>query len=291
MVLIVLTSLVILGFIGIHFLLPNAVLKPPVKAKEFTAESLGLDAEPFSLRSHDGLQLSGLWVEGRTDTVKGIMIVMHGFGGNKEEMLPLVSSLANAGVECVLLDGRAHGESEGIYCTYGFEEKRDMSSLADYIKERKPHHPLGIWGHSLGGAIAIQALEADKRLEFGVIESTFTDLEQIIFDYTKNALLGIGLRGLSDYALSRAGRIAEFEPEKVRPIHSVAYIEQPVFMAHGDADANISYKYSQQLFDQLKTNDKELTLIPGGGHLDLREVGGEEYVRQYEAFIKRNLTH
>ena len=137
------------------------------------------------------------------------------------------------------------------------DRKKDIAQIVDKIKARQPNLPVGIWGNSLGGAIAIQALEFDERIKFGIIESTFTELNQIVFDYKKRILKGIGLKFLSDYALKKAGEIANFKPFKVQPIESVKNIEQPIFIAHGDADENISSKYGQQLFDKLKSKDKQ----------------------------------
>lgn len=149
---------------------------------------------------------------------------------------------------------------------------------------------IGVWGNSLGGAIAIQALEYDERIEFGIIESTFTDLNQIVFDYKKRILKGIGVRLVSDYVLRKAGEIGKFEPEKVKPIESVKNIEQPVLIAHGDSDGNISSEYGKQLYENLKTNKKEFKLIKGAGHFNLFEKGGQEYENQIMDFIQRSIS-
>jgi len=80
-----------------------------------------------------------------------------------------------------------------VYSTYGYHEKNDISLIIDEIKKKQPNTKLGIWGNSLGGAIALQAIEKDKRLEFRIIESTFTDLNQIVYDYQKRFSYGVGL--------------------------------------------------------------------------------------------------
>ena len=133
--------------------------------------------------------------------------------------------------------------------------------------------PIGIWGSSMGGAIGILALAKDKRLKFGLIQSTFTELEQIVFDYKKRILKGIGIRFLSNYVLERAGKIANFNPKKVQPIEAVKNIEQSVMIAHGDTDKNIPYQYGQQLFDNLTATDKEFYLVRHGGHIGLWDAG------------------
>ena len=115
-------------------------------------------------------------IQSKQDSIRGVMILVHGIGGCKESFLSLANRLANQGIASVLFDNRAHGQSGGQYSTYGFYEKKDISRIIDHIKEQDNQIPIGIWGNSLGGAIAIQSMEYDKRIHFGIIESTFTDM-------------------------------------------------------------------------------------------------------------------
>ena len=279
----------ILGFIGVNNIAPYAITQPPRTNESITPKELNLKSEPLNIITKDNVEINGYWIKSELDTSKGIIILIHGIGGCKEHFLGLAEELSKKGIESIIFDGRAHGKSGGEFCTYGFKEKKDIAQIVDKIKERKPNLPIGIWGNSLGGAIAIQTLEFDKRIKFGIIESTFTELNQIVFDYKKRILKGIGIRSLSDFALKRAGQIANFEPLKIKPIESVKNIEQSIFIAHGDSDRNISFKYGQQLFDNLKTKDKEFILVKGGGHFDLFDKGGIEYKNKIMNFIDRNL--
>ena len=279
----------ILGFIGVNNIAPYAITQPPRINESITPKELDLKSEPLNLITKDGIELSGYWIKSQKDTNRGIIILIHGIGGCKEHFLNLAKELSKKGIESIVFDGRAHGKSGGEFCTYGFKEKKDIAQIVDKIKERKPNLPIGIWGNSLGGAIAIQTLEFDERIKFGIIESTFTELNQIVFDYKKRILKGIGIRSLSDFALKRAGQIADFEPLKIKPIESVKNIKQSIFIAHGDSDKNISSKYGQQLFENLKPKDKEFTLVKGGGHFDLFDKGGIEYKNKIMNFIDRNL--
>ena len=148
---------------------------------------------------------------------------------------------------------------------------------------------IGIWGNSLGGAFAIQALEIDKRIEFGVVQSTFAELHVIVHDYKKRMLNGVGAKWMSNYALRRAGKIADFKPAEVMPIESVKHIEQAVFMAHGDADEHISVEYGKALFRNLNSEDKELEIVEGAHHNNVFQIGGQVYKEKVFRFIERQL--
>jgi alpha-beta hydrolase superfamily lysophospholipase len=215
------------------------------------------------------------------------MLLIHGIGGCKEHFLNLAGKLENQGITSIVFDGRAHGESDGTFCTYGYYEKQDISKIVDFIKKQNPEIRIGIWGNSLGGAIAIQAMENEKRIEFGVIESTFTALDQIVYDYQKRICKGIGLRLVTDAALEEAGKIANFNPDAVKPIHAVKNIHQPIFIAHGDNDENIHYTYGEQLYKNVASTQKEFVLIKGGGHFNLFAQGGKDYEGKLMGFIHR----
>lgn len=274
----------------IHFVAPYAIIQPGRVHLNSTPADYNMSYKKLSLETTDNINLVGYHIKSQKDHTKGVLILVHGVGGCKEHFVALGAKLAKIGIASYLFDERAHGESGGKYCTYGFYEKHDISKIVDVAKQTYPNIPIGIWGNSLGGAVALQAMEIDKRLEFGVIESTFTNLHQITFDYKKRVLQGIGIRAISDYALQRAGKIANFNPEKVQPIAAVKNIEQPIFIAHGDKDIHISIKYGRALYMHLKSKDKVWYPIEGGTHVNMSKQGGKAYQNALLKFINENLN-
>ena len=286
----ILISVILLILFGVlHSLAPYAILQPPRITESVSLADETTIILPVTVSALDEISLSGYQVTPANDSVRGVIILVHGIGGCKEHFVGLAKELAKRGVASVLFDNRAHGKSGGEFCTYGFYEKRDIQSVINFVVEAYPDRPIGIWGNSLGGAIAIQSMAYDDRIDFGIIESTFTELSQIVYDYKKRILKGVGIKVFSDYALSRAGQIAGFPPEEVKPIESVKQISQPVFLAHGDSDMNISFQYGKALFENLASTQKEFYQVKGGGHFDLYEKGGEAYKNSIMAFIERNL--
>ena len=286
------TLIIILGIatyiLSIH-VAPYAIVQPQRINLASTPQSLGLQSETLSIQVADSIVLKGYRIQSSTEETKGIMILIHGIGGCKEHFLGLAGNLANNGIASIVFDGRAHGESGGKYCTYGYYEKQDISKIVDFIKKKNLILPVGIWGNSLGGAIAIQALEHDKRIEFGVIESTFTELDQIVYDYQKKICKGVGVRFITNAALQEAGKIAKFNPDEVKPIRSIANIQQPIFIAHGDNDENINYTYGEQLYKNAASQQKEFVLVKDAGHFDVYAKGGKNYENKLMTFINKQL--
>lgn len=279
--------LVVGGFLGAHYVAPWAIIQPQKINEAFGPEDLALKSEVFVVKTDDDVLLKGHWIKTKEDSSKGIMILVHGIGGCKEHFLGLAGQLAEIGVESIVFDLRAHGKSGGEFCTYGYHEKNDIRRIVDYVKGIVPDKKIGIWGNSLGGAIAIQSLEIDSRIEFGIIESTFCDLSEVVYEYQKRFAMGIGLKIVSDHALKQAGEIAHFEPDSVKPINSVKQITQPVFIAHGDSDDNISFQNGKELYNHLKSKDKIWYPVKNGEHTGLFVSGGEDYKIAIEEFIQR----
>lgn len=102
-------------------------------------------------------------------------MLLHGISACKEVELQRAKLLADAGYASLLLDLRAHGQSEGEYCTFGYHEKNDLRAVADTLGSDSRRRPMAIWGASLGGAVALQAMAVEPRYSFGLVERTSTN--------------------------------------------------------------------------------------------------------------------
>lgn len=285
------TCIITVGsFLLATYVLPYALLKPKKRFVHVDPATITKKYEAVSIPIAAGDSIRGFMFYPAVEKPKAVLILVHGIGGSKSHFFPLAAKLAKDGYSSIALDNRAHGNSDGEFVTYGYKEKDDISLQVDFIKEKFPDTKVGIWGSSMGGAIAIQAMEQDKRIEFGIIESTFINLEQIVYDYQKRYAGGIGLRFLTDYVLERAGVIADFDPEKVSPENSVKNIEQPLIIAHGDVDKRITYQYGEQLYKNLSSKEKTFELVKGAGHLNVGAIGGETYYNNIKTFIERQLV-
>lgn len=254
----------------------------------YLPEQYGLNAQKLLIQTQDNFQLSNYFCKTTQDSPKGIIVMLHGIGGCKEDYLGVAKRLNDLGFHCMLYDARAHGQSEGKYCTYGALEKYDLTAVVSAIKEQAPLLKVGVWASSMGAAVALQGLAVEPRIDFGIIESTFTDLSQVVSDYQTRYCLGIRLRSVTNRALERAGEIAGFNPFAVQPLEVCKQIQQPVLVVHGDEDQRISFECGEQLYQALASPQKAFYRVAGGGHVNLFEIGGEPYWNRILAFIYKH---
>jgi uncharacterized protein len=271
---------------------PHRVTKAEIQ-KRFngvaTPSAAGLTWQPFDIVVEDTIPLRGWFVNARSTPAQGTIFLLHGIASCKEAMITTSEMFSSEGFNCVLYDSRANGQSGGINCTFGYYEKRDLSRYLDSTIARFPGSgPYGIFGNSLGAAVAIQALAEDRRLVCGVAESPFASLRDVIHDYFAR-LFHIRLNAIPDRALRFSEKIAHFSVDSVQPAQSATKIVQPVMVIHGMEDDHISAAYGKQVYDNLLSADKVWMPIAGGDHYNLKKVGGAQFRESIIGFFRNHM--
>jgi len=291
--------LTISGLLFLHFYVPRFIteIKNPlvelIRGSHLITtspsfENNQLNGKYINFKTFDNSELSSYLTYSSLDTIKGTIILLHGIRSSKESFTALSNKLSKLGFNSIALDSRAHGQSDGTHCTFGVKEKKDVSELISVLWEKEGiRENIGVWGQSLGGAIGLQALGSDKRIKFGIIESTFSDFKTITNDYF-NYHSGFNIRPLTNYLVYRAGQIAEFDPKEARPIKYCENIVQPILIVHGNKDRRISIEYARNNFSKIQSQEKEFIEIENANHLNVWKTGGDKYFNRAIKFITKN---
>src|SRR5204862_6140646 len=88
--------------------------------------------------------------------------LLHGSPADRSDMLPIAAALASR-FTVLPLDQRYFGESEGRLTPLGFKERRDLRRALDFLATRGVG-AVGVFGFSLGGAVALLAAAEDPRI-------------------------------------------------------------------------------------------------------------------------------
>lgn len=204
----------------------------------------------------DGIRLRA-WRCAATAPRRGTLIYLHGVADSRAGAGGIAQHFTARGYDVVAYDSRAHGESQGEACTYGFFEKRDLRRVIDTL----PAGPVVLLGNSLGAAVALQAAAIDTRITAIVAAETFSDLrtvaaERAPFVFTK---------GTIRRAFARAEEEGHFVADDVSPVRAARAIRIPVLLVHGEADRETPPAHSRRVFDAL-AGPKRLLLVPGAHH-------------------------
>jgi pimeloyl-ACP methyl ester carboxylesterase len=190
---------------------------------------------------------------------RGTVIYLHGSADNRTSGLFVAERFTRRGYDVVAYDSRAHGESEGEACTYGYHEKQDLRRVIDAVERG----PVAVLGVSLGGAVALQAAAIDPRIRAVVAVSTFSDLRTVATERAPR----IASKDEIEAAFRLAESTAHFQVDDVSPVASARDIAVPVLLVHGEDDHETPSAHSQRVFAALP-GAKRLLLVPGAGHND-----------------------
>jgi uncharacterized protein len=249
----------------------------------------GLPCEELTLKTAEGLDLRCWFIKAQSPA-RGTVIILHGVSECRIVGIPLARALYDENFNIFLYDSRRHGESGGKFCTYGFYEKHDVSIVISYLQHRADVElgAIGVMGSSMGAAVAIQAAALDKRIMAVVAESGFATLRTVFDDYQKR-MIKMPWHYLRNLVIKRSEHLAQFKASAVAPLETVKEIHVPIFILHGTTDDRISYRYSQQVFENAN-QPKELWLLEDAQHHNVAEVGGEEYTKRIVEFFRKYLS-
>ena len=115
--------------------------------------------EDVYIKSFDKLKLHARLYDNKSNTVA---ILCHGYRGTAyRDFSGGASEVLKYGYNMILIDERAHGQSEGHSITFGVREVQDLLKWVEYARERFGKEiKLVLVGISMGGATVLMA--ADK---------------------------------------------------------------------------------------------------------------------------------
>ncbi|HEY1242443.1 MAG TPA: alpha/beta fold hydrolase [Bryobacteraceae bacterium] len=216
-----------------------------------------------------GDSLSGWWVPSEEPGAR-TLLYLHGNAGNVAVNVDQVLRLRSTGLNVFIIDYRGYGHSSGgpprakLVCEDG---ERAWNYL---VTERniQPAH-IAIYGHSMGGAVAIDL--ASKHPDAGalIIEGTLTSI------------------------IDRAqGTWAAYLPlrliitERFDSLSKIGSIRLPKLILQGDSDTMVPPVMARQLYDAAP-EPKQIALIPGGGHENSAVVNPTVYFAALNAFLSQ----
>ncbi|MFA5550044.1 MAG: lysophospholipase [Trueperaceae bacterium] len=135
-------------------------------------------AEPFVLNCFDGEQLAGYaWRATDPGGPRGVLLLLHGYAEHAGRHAGLAQDAARAGFDVWAFDQRNHGNSPGQVrgSVDGFEPAlADLAALQMHAHQESGSVPAFVFGHSMGGAIALRyALEHPERVSALALSAPF----------------------------------------------------------------------------------------------------------------------
>jgi fermentation-respiration switch protein FrsA (DUF1100 family) len=243
----------------------------PTPVFQTTPDRLGMKFEELRIPVGSGAdksELYGWWVpaeEANTPT----FLYLHGNFRNIGNNLEHTQRLHNLGYNVLLVDYRGYGKSAGSKPSEAKVYEDAEAAWQYLLKQRgvKPQQAF-IYGHSLGGGIAIDLAVHHPEAAGLITESTITsmvDMGKLEYGYLP-----------IDWLIN----------QRFESLEKVSLLRIPVLFIHGTWDKKIPYQMAQQLY-AAAPQPKTLTLIEGGEHNNTGTIGWIEYRNAVMAFVKQ----
>ena len=272
-ILITFTALIIQLFLIAFILLPYFVMGQILDTKVrfsrvFTPEEFGITATPLSVQTVDGLKISAFEVKSEQPT-KAVILCLSGIHNpSVTAFYGHAKMFKEHGYSSILIDMRAHGESEGEQICAGYKEYLDVDAVVDYVKEQPSYHnvPIIVMGLSLGGATAINAIANNEHIDALISLSAFSSWEEAFRDNMAMSLPHWLANLLSPF-VDVATELKYGDASSVKPIYSISQLGQrPALLIHSREDSQVPYTHFKRLLQNAPKGTDTLT-VEGDNHL------------------------
>lgn len=242
----------------------------------------GLPFERVVFLSRDNIDLAG-WHAYKHDA-PGTIIFSHGVWANHLEMESRAQEMWQRGFSVFLFDYRACGDSAGRTTTLGAKEIYDLLGAVDYLLAHNRSITIGVWGNSMGGAVAIMAAECCPQINAIVSDSAFAALADNV-THGFHSATGLPARPFRGLVIRLAQMMSGTKISSIRPVDIVsAFSPRPLFIIQGDKDELVLPDQAQALYTAAK-EPKKIWLIPGCGHVEGFNDRPKEFADRVEMFF------
>jgi len=261
-----------------------AATNVPRPAIGATPGSVGLEHVALEAETADGVRLAAWYVP---STNGAAVVLLHGAGSTRSNVLRHAVVLADNGYGVLMLDARGHGESTGRAMDFGWWGDADVTAAVDLLVTRPDVDPdrIGVVGLSMGGEEAIGASAADDRIRAVVAQGATArsagDEAWLSEVYGLRGSLQEGVEVLQDWVI-------DLLTDAPRPISNREAVERAgttryLLVAAGEVPEEVytAADLAEQAPDRVRT-----WVVEGAGHTAGLEVAPEEWERQVIGFLE-----
>ncbi|MCL7941687.1 lysophospholipase [Halomonas sp. ATCH28] len=242
-----------------HRRLRISLAAPRVPVMRGLAEH-GVTGERVTIPTRRGRTLAGWWLPGAE---RGTVVITHGWGANRELMLPLARPLQAAGWNVLLFDARNHGDSDADSFSSMPRFAEDTDAALAWLRARPgmAEEPVALLGHSVGAAAVLLAASRRDDIAAVVSLSAFAHPDGMMRRWLAGKRLPFFPLGW--YVLRYVEHVIGHRFDAIAPVTTLPRVRCPVLLVHGRDDVVIPPSDAEWLLASRGDTPAELRLLPG----------------------------
>lgn len=237
------------------------------QSEKMIRDTLSIPYEDVFITSFDGLRLHAKFYAA-SERKAPVQIMFHGYKSSAErDFCGGLREGIDGGFNVLLVDQRAHGESEGKYLTFGVNERFDCLSWASYAAERFGNDvKIYLYGISMGASTVLMAsaLPLPKSVSGIVADCGYTSPKAIICSVLRDH----HVPAAPVYAVAKLGArlFCGFDLDSASVPDALSRSHIPVLFIHGDDDRFVPCRMSRENFEASAAEHKKLLIVHNAGH-------------------------
>jgi len=214
---------------------------------------------------------------------RGIVVLAHGWGRNRDRMVQRARHFGRWGFTCVIHSARDHGRSSPRRFMNAVRMAEDIEAVLRWVGE-----PVLLYGHSAGAAAAVIAAErCPERIRLLFLEACYADTREALLSLYRwfNPFFGIAFGPLIVFWMNLfyRNRLQAVSPARLAPA-----IRVPVMILHGAQDRRFPLAFALALKDSFPPGRADLFVAAGARHSE--SSGDPAYPAAVRAFIAKHLS-
>lgn len=253
---------------------------------EWMKQTRQMPHEDVSIVTSDGLKLVGKYYEFKKGAP--IEILFHGYKGNGErDMGGGIERCFKVKRNCIIVDQRACGMSEGNVTTFGIKERHDALAWVNFVLTKfGSDTEIILSGVSMGAATVMMA--TGEPLPDNVVcvlaDCGYTSPREII----KKVINEMKLPADLVFPFVKLGGIifGHFNIDETSALKCMKKCTVPIIFIHGENDDFVPAEMSERLY-QACVSTKTYLPVPNAGHGLAFPVDKDGYIQAVNDFEKK----
>lgn len=300
-IIIIITVIIFLVIIGVFSAIPPIIMSKMVNShmdvEVISPNVYGIDAESLKLITDDELAIAAWKVE--AENPKAIVILLSGIENPSVTAFWGYSKmLMDNGYSSLLIEMRAHGDSEGDRVSLGMDEYLDVKAGVEYIKSVKKYEmvPIIVWGTSMGGTTAINSIGEIPEIDGLISCSAYSSWPDVFCDNMVNMGMPRFIANIEKPFVSLyMGFAYGFDKLHINPLHEIKKLNgRPAFIAHSKDDSQVPYASFERIMKKAKGQNIQEFVREGDEHFIIYEeyfdnpVEDKEFSSAIISFLDNN---